>query len=89
MYGNYGGAIAVIAIGAILKYAVSGTLTGISIATIGVILMIAGAAWLIIALAFDLSARRRYAAAAPAEHDYAAGPPAQRERVVERDPAMY
>ena len=80
MYGNYGGAIFVIAVGAILKYAVTGDLSGISIATIGVILMVAGLAWLVISLMFDLSARRRVA-----------GPPAvaERERVVERDPVIY
>ena len=76
MYGSYGGAIFVIAIGAILKFAVTGALSGISIATIGVILMVAGIAWLVIALAFDLSARRRYERPVAVE----------RERVVERDP---
>jgi hypothetical protein len=79
MYGNYGGAIFVIAVGAILKYAVTGTLSGISIATVGLILMLAGIAWLVIAVALDLSARRRYAA----------GPVAEREIVVEREPARY
>jgi hypothetical protein len=78
MYGNYGGAIFLIAIGAILRYAVTGTLTGISIATVGLILMLAGIAWLVLAVAFDLSARRRQGAAV-----------AERERVVERDPALY
>jgi hypothetical protein len=79
MYGNYGGAIFVIAVGAILKYAVTGSLSGISIATIGLILMIAGAAWLLISLFLDLNTRRRDAEVHPVE----------RERVVERDPALY
>ena len=79
MYGNYGGAIFVIAVGAILKYAVTGSLSGISIATIGVILMVAGLAWLVISLVLDLSARRRVAGPAVAE----------RERVVEREPVTY
>lgn len=79
MYGNYGGAIVVIAVGAILKFAVTGHLSGIALGTIGVILMLAGLAWLIVALMFDLGARRR-----------AAGPVAvERERVVERDPRVY
>jgi uncharacterized membrane protein len=77
MYGNYGGAIVVIAIGAVLKYAVTGTLSGISIATVGLILMLAGIAWLVLAIVLDLSARRRTV------------PVAERERVVERDPALY
>jgi hypothetical protein len=79
MYGNYGGAIFVIAVGAILKFAVTGTLSGISIATIGVILMLAGLAWLVLAVAFDVSARRRIGGPAVAE----------RERVVERDPVAW
>jgi hypothetical protein len=78
MYGNYGGAIVVIAIGAILKFAVTGHLSGIALGTIGVILMLAGLAWLIIAVAYDLSYRRR-----------AAAPVVERERIVERDPAAY
>ena len=78
MYGNYGGAIFVMAIGAILKFAVTGHLSGISIATIGVILLLAGLVWLILAIAFDLSARRR-----------AAAPVVERERVVEPDARVW
>jgi hypothetical protein len=78
MYGNYGGAIFTMAVGAILKFAVTGHVSGISIATIGVILMLAGLVWLILAVMFDLSARRRAGVA-----------PVERERVVERDPAVY
>ena len=79
MYGNYGGAIFVIAVGAILKYAVTGAISGLSIATVGVILMLAGLAWLVLAIVLGLSARRRHDGVAPVE----------RERVVERDPALY
>jgi hypothetical protein len=79
MHENYGGAVFTIAVGAILKYAVTGALSGISIATIGLILMLAGLAWLVLALAFDFNARRRYAAIRPVE----------RERVVERDPVAW
>ena len=78
MYGNYGGAIFTIAVGAILRYAVTGTLSGLSIATVGLILMLAGIAWLVLAIALDLSARRRHAGVAPVE----------RERVIERDPLL-
>ena len=73
MYGNYGGAIFLMAIGAILKFAVTGSISGLSLATVGVILMLAGLAWLILAIAFDMSARRRGAV------------PVERERVVEPD----
>ena len=78
MYGNYGGAIFTMAIGAILKFAVTGHISGISIQTIGLILLLAGIVWLVIALMLDLSARRRAPVA-----------PVERERVVERDPAAY
>jgi uncharacterized membrane protein len=78
MYGNYGGAIFVIAVGAIMRYAVTGALSGISIATIGVILMFAGVAWLVLALVMDFNARRELGGPAVAE----------RERVVERGPVV-
>jgi hypothetical protein len=48
---------------------------GISIATIGVILLLAGLVWLILAVIFDTSARRRSGT----------GPVVERERVVEPD----
>jgi uncharacterized membrane protein len=76
MYGNYGGAIFVMAVGAILKFAVTGHMSGIALGTIGVILLLAGLAWLVLALVFDLSARRRGAVAV------------ERERVVEPDPRV-
>jgi len=75
MYGNYGGAIFVMAVGAILKWAVTGHLSGIALGTIGVILMLAGLAWLLLALVYDFSYRRRAVAR----------PVAERERIVERD----
>jgi L-cystine uptake protein TcyP (sodium:dicarboxylate symporter family) len=78
MYGNYGGAIFVMAIGAILKFAVTGHVSGISIATIGVILLLAGIVWLVLAVLFDLSARRRAGVVA-----------VERERVVEPDARVW
>ena len=77
MYGNYGGAIFLMAVGAILKWAVTGSVSGLSIGTIGVILLLAGLAWLILAIVLDMNARRR-------------GPVAvERERVVEREPRAF
>jgi Domain of unknown function (DUF6458) len=70
MYGNYGGAIFLMALGAILKFAVTGTISGLSLATVGVILLLAGLAWLILAIVFDMNARR-------------GGAVVERERVVE------
>jgi hypothetical protein len=78
MYGNYGGAIFLMAVGAILKWAVTGHVSGIALGTIGVILLLAGLAWLVLAVVFDLNARRR-----------APGVAVERERVVEHDPRVW
>jgi hypothetical protein len=45
-----GGSIALIAFGAILRFAVADTIDGLSLGTIGVILMIAGALGLVVSL---------------------------------------
>ncbi len=47
---TYGASILVIAVGAILNYAVTADLAGIDIHTVGLILMIAGAIGLVITL---------------------------------------
>jgi hypothetical protein len=67
-----GTSIFLIAVGAILRYAVTASVSGISIHTVGLILMIAGAVGLVISLFYMISARP--------------GGPVVRERVVERDP---
>ncbi|HTZ85745.1 MAG TPA: DUF6458 family protein [Solirubrobacteraceae bacterium] len=67
-----GTSIFLIAVGAILRYAVTATVSGISITTIGLILMIVGAVGLVISIFYILSARPRGEVT--------------RERVVERDP---
>jgi len=58
-----GGSIFLIAVGAILRYAVTATLSGISIQTIGLILIIAGIAGLVLSLLYMLAwgPRRRVA----------------------------
>jgi hypothetical protein len=53
-----GGSIFLIALGAILKYAVDVTVSGIEIQTIGLILMIAGVVGLVIGLFLLTQARR-------------------------------
>jgi len=68
-----GTSIFLIAVGAILRFAVTATVSGISLATVGTILIIVGIIGLLISLFYIMSADRR-AVAAP------------RERVVERDP---
>jgi hypothetical protein len=54
-----GTSIFLIALGAILKFAVTASVSGIELATVGVILMIVGILGLIISLLFLLQARDR------------------------------
>jgi hypothetical protein len=68
-----GTSIFLIAVGAILRYAVADSIEGVELATVGLILMIAGAVGLIIGIWMALSARRRYDAD-PAHRDPAAYP---------------
>ena len=53
-----GASIFLIAVGAILNFAVTATVAGIDIQTVGVILMIAGAVGLVLGLIFMASASR-------------------------------
>ena len=53
-----GGSIFLIAVGAILNFAVTATVAGIDIQTVGVILMIAGGFGLVLGLIFMASASR-------------------------------
>jgi membrane protein implicated in regulation of membrane protease activity len=56
------GSVMLIALGAILRYAVTATVSGISIQTIGLILMLAGILGLILSLLYLLLWRPRRAA---------------------------
>jgi hypothetical protein len=67
-----GGSIFLIAVGAILRYAVTLTVSGISIQTIGLILMIAGIVGLVLSLLYMLTWSPRRGIV--------------RDRVVEREP---
>jgi hypothetical protein len=58
-----GGSIALIIIGAILRYAVTWTPNGIDLQIVGLILMIGGVVGLIISLGFILARRRRSSSA--------------------------
>ena len=71
-----GTSLFLIAIGAILYFAVNATISGLSIATVGIILMIIGIVGLLISL-FFLSGRRRYRA------------PVADERPIARDREYY
>jgi Domain of unknown function (DUF6458) len=53
-----GGSIFLIAVGAILRYAVTDSISGVNLATIGLILMIAGIVGLVIGLFMYTTARR-------------------------------
>jgi hypothetical protein len=66
-----GTSIFLIALGAILKFAVTATVSGISLATVGVILMVVGIVGLVISLFYVAQAGRGAVVT---------------ERVVERDP---
>jgi hypothetical protein len=68
---SIGSSVFLIAVGAILRYAVTATVSGISIQTIGLILMLAGVLGLILSLFYLLAWRPRRTVA---------------ERVVERPP---
>jgi hypothetical protein len=72
-----GTSIFLIAVGAILRYAVTATVSGISLSTVGLILMIVGAAGIVLSLLYMVtsSPRRRNGL--------------ERERVVEHDPNVY
>jgi len=68
-----GTSIFLIALGAILKFAVTATVSGIDLATVGTILMIVGVLGLLISLVWLMQADRRRGVVT-------------QERVVERDP---
>ncbi|HUR85256.1 MAG TPA: DUF6458 family protein [Solirubrobacteraceae bacterium] len=75
-----GTSIFLIALGAILKFAVTTSVSGIELATVGVILMVVGIIGLLISLVYLMQADRRGAVVTRE--------PAVRERVVERDPYL-
>jgi hypothetical protein len=71
-----GVSIFLIAIGAILTFAVNATTSGLNIHTVGVILMLVGAAGLLLSLLFwssfggyGFTSRRRVVEAGPVEHE--------------------
>jgi uncharacterized protein DUF6458 len=53
------GAIILVAVGAILRYAVSDSINGVDLQTIGLILMIAGAAGFVLTLLLEFGGRSR------------------------------
>lgn len=65
-----GSSLVLIAIGAILKFAVTTTVSGISLATVGVVLMVVGIAGLVISLVMANTARRTDVVHHSARADY-------------------
>jgi len=78
-----GTSIFLIAVGAILKYAVTADVSGVNIETVGVILMVAGVIGLLVSLFWMTvwADRRRHAVADPVAGDGAV----RERRVVDRD----
>ncbi len=74
-----GAAIFLVAIGAILRYAVSDSIDGVDLQTIGLILMIAGVAGAILEF-FRLSMWRRRTTAQPVEREVVTREPPVRDR---------
>ena len=70
-----GAAIFITAVGAILRFAITGDISGIDIRTVGTILIVAGIVGLLIGLALEFAARDRRRTTT--------------ERVVERDRDVY
>ena len=68
-YGGLGFSIFLVALGAVLRYAVTAEVAGIDIGTVGVILMIAGVVLFLLTLFFMLSGR------SPAGGPPSQGPP--------------
>jgi uncharacterized protein DUF6458 len=77
-----GTSILLIAVGAILRFAVTATVSGIDIATVGTILLVVGVIGLLISLLYMTLWADRTRPAPPA--DRTAAPPADREVVRER-----
>jgi len=65
-----GSSLVLIAIGAILKFAVTTSVSGVNLATVGVVLIVVGLAGLAISLAMASTARRRVVVQHSTRGDY-------------------
>lgn len=70
-----GSSLVLIAVGAILKFAVTTSVSGISLSTVGVVLMVVGIAGLVITLVMANTARRTDVVHHSARTDYTEPPP--------------
>jgi hypothetical protein len=64
-YGGIGFGIFLVAVGAILRYAVTAEVAGIDIGTVGVILMVAGIVLFLLSLFFVIWGRQQAASGGP------------------------
>ena len=64
-YGGIGFGIFLVAVGAILRYAVTAEVAGIDIGTVGVILMVAGVVLFLLSLFFVIWGRQQAASGGP------------------------
>ena len=69
-YGGIGFGIFLVAVGAILRYAVTAEVAGIDIGTVGVILMVAGAVLFLLSLFFVIWGRQQAASGGPPPPSY-------------------
>jgi hypothetical protein len=90
---SFGTSIFLIVVGAILRFAVTATTSGIELATVGTILMVVGVVGLLISLMWVMQAGRVRTVGVPvrrrsvvARERVVEPTPVVRERVVERDP---
>jgi len=70
-----GSSLALIAIGAILKFAVTASFNGINVSTVGVVLMVVGVAGLVISLFMFNTARRTGVVTRTVREGYTEPPP--------------
>jgi hypothetical protein len=76
-----GSSLVLIAIGAILKFALTTSVSGINLSTVGVILMVVGIAGLVISLVLASTARRTDVVDHTAREDYVEPPPGDDPRL--------
>lgn len=81
-----GTSIFLIAVGAILKYAVTAHVSGVNLDTVGVILMVVGIVGLLLSLLWMTIWADRHRGSAVVTDRAVATDPVARERVVEREP---
>jgi len=82
-----GTSIFLIAVGAILKYAVTADVSGVNLDTVGVILMVVGIVGLLLSLLWmTIWADRRHGGAVVADRAVATEPVVRERQVVEREP---